>query len=101
MELALLLNPADTQRNVTGHKPTVFVEFSGHVSLIKVRVYETGWGEETCPCGCGGRITPSPLKQFEVVIDKDNKSINNAVNSCLSYLEALYAEWKDKAPENV
>ena len=41
--LALQLNPSRTQQEVTGSKPTVFVDFYGHVGQVEVRVYKNGW----------------------------------------------------------
>lgn len=41
--LALAINPNDTIQDKTGGKPTVFVNFSGHVTGIDVRIYRNGW----------------------------------------------------------
>ena len=41
--LALAVNPNDTTQDKTGEKPTVFVNFSGHVAGIAVRIYRNGW----------------------------------------------------------
>ena len=41
--LALAVNPNDTTQDKTGEKPTVFVNFSGHVAGIDVRIYRNGW----------------------------------------------------------
>ena len=41
--LALAINPNDTTQDKTGEKPTVFVNFSGHVTGIDVRIYRNGW----------------------------------------------------------
>ena len=41
--LALAVNPNDTIQDKTGGKPTVFVNFSGHVAGIDVRIYLNGW----------------------------------------------------------
>ena len=41
--LALAVNPNDTTQDKTGGKPTVFVNFSGHVAGIDVRIYLNGW----------------------------------------------------------
>ncbi len=36
----------DRQRSITGSKPTVFFDFSGHVAGLDIRVFETGWEKE-------------------------------------------------------
>ena len=41
--LALAINPNDTIQDKTGGKPTVFVNFSGPVAGIDVRIYLNGW----------------------------------------------------------
>ena len=41
--LALAVNPNDTIQDKTGGKPTVFVNFSGHVAGVDVRIYRNGW----------------------------------------------------------
>ena len=41
--LALAINPNDTTQDKTGGKPTVFVNFSGHVAGVDVRIYPNGW----------------------------------------------------------
>ena len=41
--LALAINPNDTTQDRTGEKPTVFVNFSGHVAGVDVRIYPNGW----------------------------------------------------------
>ena len=41
--LALAVNPNDTTQDKTGGKPTAFVNFSGAVAGIDVRIYLNGW----------------------------------------------------------
>ena len=41
MELAYLINPTETKQSVTGNKPTIFVNFSGHCSLLKQKFTQT------------------------------------------------------------
>ena len=41
--LALAVNPNDTRQDKTGGKPTVVVNFSGHIAEIGVRIYLDGW----------------------------------------------------------
>ena len=44
--LALAINPNDTTQDKTGGKPTVFVNFSGHVAGVDVRIYRNGWAPD-------------------------------------------------------
>lgn len=41
--LALAINSKETQKETTGEKPTVFVEFSGHIAGVNVCIYPYGW----------------------------------------------------------
>ena len=42
--LALAINANKTKQSITGNKPTVFVNFSGHVAGVDVSIYRNGWG---------------------------------------------------------
>lgn len=42
--LALAINANKTKQSTTGNKPTVFVNFSGHVAVVDVSIYRNGWG---------------------------------------------------------
>lgn len=43
MALALEFNCKPTKQEFTGNKPTIFVEFAGHVCELDVRICEDGW----------------------------------------------------------
>lgn len=43
MELAMLINDSPTKQRLTGEKPTVFIEFSGHCCSLDVKIYPKGW----------------------------------------------------------
>lgn len=45
--LALQLNPTQTKQEITGDKPTVFLEFLGHTCCLNVKVCENGWECDT------------------------------------------------------
>lgn len=48
INLCLEINSLE-ERNGSDGKPTVFVSFSGHVSMISIQIYPSGWkkGEPT------------------------------------------------------
>ncbi len=31
------------EREKTGNKPTIFVDFSGHTAVLEIEIYQTGW----------------------------------------------------------
>lgn len=84
MELVLLLNPTDTKQGLTGNKPTIFVDFSGHCSLLNVRIYSKGW-DSGAAC------------DYNHYIMLDCNEAIKQIDDCIGHLESLYAEWKDKA----
>ena len=45
-DLALAINPNDTNQYTTGKKPTVFVSFSGHIAGVHIEIYCNGWDSE-------------------------------------------------------
>lgn len=64
MELAYMINPIATDRDETGNKPTVFVEFMGHVAKFRVRIYSNGWDTNEPFCNAD--------KFWSVYVDDDN-----------------------------
>ena len=42
-QLCAEINPKPTNQSITGYNPTVFLEFSGHVNLVTVSIFENGW----------------------------------------------------------
>jgi len=43
MKLCYQINNVETNRELTGDLPTVFLDFMGHACQINVRVYADGW----------------------------------------------------------
>ena len=46
MELAMLINDSPTEQELTGNKPTIFVEFFGHTSNLGVHIAPEGWFDD-------------------------------------------------------
>ena len=65
--LALAVNPNDTIQDKTGEKPTVFVNFSGHVAGIDVRIYLDGWSSS--------RDTDSEMITYTIWLDDEQFTI--------------------------
>jgi hypothetical protein len=87
MELALLLNPTETKQDTTDDKPTVFVWISGHIAEIMVDIHSFGW-----------KVGQYPDVKYRFCYG-DSNSISQ-IDSCISVLESIYAEWKNKAVPN-
>lgn len=80
LDLALKLNPSETRREVTGSKPTIFVEFSGHVGTVCVRVYRNGW-KPYADTDCSWEFSVDATETISIKIDQ-----------CIGYLESLCRE---------
>lgn len=50
--LCLEINPTATRRELTGDKPTVFVQFGGHCNYAQVDIYPTGWSKDATNSYC-------------------------------------------------
>lgn len=49
LSLALDFNNTRTKCSLTGYKPTVFVDFSGHTCELDVQINHYGWGDDFEP----------------------------------------------------
>lgn len=83
MELALLLNLTETEYEITGNKPTVFVNFSGHVCMLDIRVYFKGWEAGAAP-------------DVQKIVYLDGHTAENELNEVIDTLEKLYEEESQK-----
>lgn len=43
IQLCYQINSVETQREVTGNLPTVFLDFMGHTCQLNARIYDDGW----------------------------------------------------------
>ena len=43
MQLCYQINYEETNREITGNLPTVFLDFMGHTCQINIRIYDDGW----------------------------------------------------------
>lgn len=88
MDLAMRLNSACTESAATGDKPTVFVEFSGHVCQAVVRVYSRGWTEDEaadiyCECHLDDGV------EYTSTAYKTNLSVDQMID----YLQSMVDTW--------
>lgn len=80
IEMAAQLNPSQTSRDITGDKPTIFVMFSGHVSLLQVQVHYFGWGDAPYD---------EPDYSWNVYIDEDQENVKKQLDDIIDILEQL------------
>ena len=78
-ELALQLNPTETNQRVTGIKPTVFMDFSGNLAIFNLWIYNKGWGR-----GVSGESRfIIPVNDYEY----------SGVDGIIEALEYLLSKW--------
>lgn len=85
MELAVLINSKPTEQEITGNRPTVFVEFFGHTSSIYVRIYPNGWTDDTDGKEC---------EYYDCYPQSGWDNLDTLYN-VVERLEELYQEWGD------
>ena len=82
MELAMLINPTSTNKELTGDKPTVFVSFSGHCTYFCITVRPEGW-EPDYDINAGAEY-------YEAYLEDDDAT--KALDKALARLEEIWAE---------
>lgn len=80
LEMAAQLNPSSTSRDITGDKPTIFVEFYGHVSLFEVRIHSYGWGDAPYD---------DPNYSWKIFINEDQENVEKQLDDIINLLEQL------------
>lgn len=84
LELATELNPVPTEKEKTGNKPTIFVDFSGHISKFGVLIYSNGWDGYN-----------RPDKSWDVYFRfESEQKINATLDDVIKELERLKEEEK-------
>lgn len=83
MELAILFNPFPTNKEDTGNKPTVFVQFSGHISILNVFIYGNGWDAND---------EYNSYQMYRIRFDDKNKA-EVKLDEIINELEQLIEKW--------
>ena len=86
LELAMLINSEQTQREYTGNKPTIFVNFSGHCCSLDVEIHLNGWD----------RVEPYNNYDISKVIYLYMESAETVLDGTIEILEKIYNEWEKK-----
>ena len=83
MELAMLINPEDTKRDITGDKPTVFFSFEGHCGYICVSVNPRGWEPDY--------NINSDIEYYRAYLDIDEDA-EETLEKAIERLEGIYKD---------
>lgn len=62
---ATLLNDSPTSQKITGYKPTVFLDFSGHIAKISVDIHTDGWEADA-----------DPDEKYDISLDTSNNDFS-------------------------
>ena len=84
LSLALDFNNTRTKCALTGDKPTVFVDFTGHTCELDVQVSHHGWD-----------IGFEPEIDICIYLD-ENSTAEQELDATLETLEKLITDWKSK-----
>ena len=80
IEMAARFNPSSTSMDITGDKPTIFVDFFGHVSLFRVQIHFCGWGDA---------LYNEPDYSWRIYIDEDQENVKKKLDEIINMLEQL------------
>ncbi len=87
--LAMKINSTSTRRELTGNKPTVFINFSGHINQLEVYIHSNGWFEEEDPDYC-----------YYLYLSDDNYK-DEKMNECIALLKDIWQQYKPAKIEEV
>ena len=91
MELAVNFNGSATRQELTGGKPTFFVEFYGHICSLEVRANINGYPEETIIYLSGKGVTSRYEPTF---LDGAEKQTLQALDKVLTEMRRIINEWE-------
>ena len=94
-DLALKLNETPTKQEITGEKPTIFVDFSGHITTCNLYIHSNGYASGV-----------SAVKQFDIPLNEEWRidpyctgdfklrvSVDELVNEALKRIEEICVQW--------
>ena len=84
---AMRYNNMPTKTERTGNKPTFFVEYSGHVSTLYVRIHPNGWA-------AGNDAEYSYIVDLCASNDTEQK-VSDTLNEIIETMDRVYNEWKE------
>lgn len=92
MELAVNFNSSETRQEITGNKPTFFVEFYGHICSIEVRVNIKGYCAESPNIYLAGK---GAANRYEVtILDSAEKQTLQDLDTVLAEMRCIINKWE-------
>lgn len=83
MALALEFNCSEAESDNTNKKPAFFVDYTGHVNYLTVKVYKNGWGKDV----------ESDMYEMLLIHDRmDEKKLDDIIE----YMKEVISEWENK-----
>ena len=68
----------EREREKTGNKPTIFVEFMGHTAVLEIQIHQTGW-----------YAYATEDIRLKLHLDKPFNDIKEYMEECIAYLKEL------------
>lgn len=84
MELAMLINPTSTNKELTGDKPTVFVSFSGHCNVLRIGVHPEGWEPDY--------DINDDVEYYEAYFENYDEGTKKVLDKAIERLEEIYKD---------
>lgn len=92
VELAVNFNSSETRQEITGNKPTFFVEFYGHICSLEVRVNIKGYCAETANIYLTGK---GAANRYEVtILDGADKQTLQDLDTVLAEMQCIINKWE-------
>lgn len=87
LQLALKINNTPTEQALTGNKPSVFVDFSGHATTFSVHIIPQGWKSDY--------DVISDAVWFRCYLDDKTNKADETLDNCIAYLKQLWQKKKN------
>lgn len=90
MKLAVTFNSSETKQELTGSKPTFFVEFFGHICGLEVRANINGYPESPVYLSSKGATN-----RYEVtILEGAEKQTLQDLDTVLAEMRRIISEWE-------
>lgn len=91
IKYAYLINNTATDKAITGDKPTIFVDFIGHLCQLDVRIYINGWYSIDTSTKDFEDEYDKNVEQYSAYLTKEEDNV--ILGKALNRLKEIYKEW--------
>lgn len=95
-ELCMKLNSTRTSKEITGNKPTVFFEFSGHTSKVEISIHYNGWSYKSLSADIKYTIDLQyGLSWYYFPSKKDYEQYPVSLEQIIDHIKSIAEKWCD------